>query len=119
MLVLGLGHKAQQGKGEVAHFLTRRFGDVHTIVVLSFATDLREELRSEAIRIWRLKADPSLPFDGREAMRMVCEHYGVEFDPNAPVDSLNPWGKQRKLQTTAVLRTPTIGPRAHSQRWTG
>jgi hypothetical protein len=25
MLVLGLGHKAQQGKGEVAHFLTRRF----------------------------------------------------------------------------------------------
>jgi hypothetical protein len=98
MLILGLGHKAKQGKGEVANFLTRRFGDVHTIVVQSFATDLREELRSEGIRLWRLKSDPSLPFDGRLAMKMVCEYYGVEYDPNAPVDPLNPWGKQRKLQ---------------------
>jgi hypothetical protein len=71
---------------------------MHTIVVQSFATDLREELRSEAIRLWQLKADPSQPFDGRLAMKMVCDHYGVEFDPNASVDSLNPWGKQRRLQ---------------------
>lgn len=30
--------------------------------------------------------------------RVVCEHFGVEFDPHAPVDAFNHWGKQRRLQ---------------------
>jgi hypothetical protein len=100
MLVIGLGHKARQGKGEFVQAVLRankggRFGVVKP---LSFATALREEVAECALRLWDERhAGSGVEFDGHEAMRLVCISFSVEFDDSPIFDKLYPWGKQRKL----------------------
>jgi hypothetical protein len=98
MLLIGLGHKAKQGKGEVATYLKRTYSKVLNIEVHSFATAIRAELHDEATRLWVDKYSPKVPIIGHEALRLVCAQYGIEFDENPSIDVLNPWGKQRRLQ---------------------
>ncbi len=96
-LIIGLGHKARQGKGEVAGYIKRTFGNSLHIEIHSFATALRVELAELGKSMWARRY-PNAPFDGHEANRLICEEFGIPFDENPPIDALNPWGKQRKLQ---------------------
>jgi hypothetical protein len=98
MLLIGLGHKAKQGKGEVANYLFNTYSDRLKIEIYSFATAIRREIHAEAHWRWVEHYGTERPFDGHEALRLMCKAYGVPFDEHPAIDKLNPWGKQRVLQ---------------------
>jgi hypothetical protein len=98
MLLIAFGHKAKQGKGEVANYLKNLYSDIFNIEIHSFGTAIRKELHDEATLLWVEKYGPHMPINGHEALRLVCVKYEIEFDENPPIDNLNPWGKQRRLQ---------------------
>jgi hypothetical protein len=95
MLLIGLGHRARQGKDTFASVAAERFGDQMLIRRVSFADPLRQEVRDAAQELFA-KTYPTTPFDGNEAMRLLCQRDGVEFDEHAIPDEDYPWGKQRK-----------------------
>jgi len=96
MLLIGLGHKAQNGKDTFADAVVEHWDGRLNIRLASFADPLRAEVADLAREIWAIKM-PHLPFDGKAAMFLLCLEHGVEFDPDAPVDATYPWGKQRKF----------------------
>lgn len=98
MILIALGHKARQGKGAVAHYIKGTYSLALNVEIHSFGTAIRRELHEEATRLWVAKYGPSITIRGHEALRLVCARYQIEFDENPPIDSLNPWGKQRRLQ---------------------
>ena len=96
MLLIGLGHKARQGKDTFAQECERVLGGVLKIRLHSFADPLRNEVREAAHASFQ-DAHPGEPFDPQAALRLLCIECGVEYEENAPVDADYPWGKQRKL----------------------
>jgi hypothetical protein len=90
--ILAFGHEAQSGKGECADFLVRAYGGCK-IQKLSFASALRLEI-SQAVQ--QIAADYMCTH--KEASEVLCFRKGIEYDPFAKADPLNPFGKQRKLQ---------------------
>jgi hypothetical protein len=99
MLIIGLGHKARQGKGECVQALLQanqdgRFGKITT---LSFAGALREEVMAAAHQLYEQNFGPDHPFNGHAAMRMVCAYFDQPFEENPLVDATYPYGKQRVL----------------------
>jgi hypothetical protein len=89
---MALGFTARSGKGEVASYLARAYS-ASNILVTSFAKALRREIHDE---VQQIAADYLCP--PREAMEILCYRKGVEYDPFAKPDNLNPYGKQRRLQ---------------------
>jgi hypothetical protein len=60
MLLIALGHKAKQGKDEVASYLRNTYSKVFKLEIHSFATAIRQELHDEALRLWRKKTSTSM-----------------------------------------------------------
>ena len=96
MLLIGLGHKARQGKDTLAQECERALGDVLKIRLHSFADPLREEVRQAAHLSFEY-AHPGEVFDPQVALRLLCIECGVDFEENAQADADYPWGKQRRL----------------------
>jgi len=96
LLLIGLGHKARQGKDTFASECKRAFGRYLNIELHSFADPLREEVREAAKAIFA-EAYPDAVFYPQTALRLLCKRVGVEFEENAVRDDDYPWGKQRKL----------------------
>lgn len=99
-VVIALGHKARQGKGEVVAKFQELAGYLGlTFEKISFADALREEVKAKAEELFynRYGTLGQAHFDGHEAMRTICEYFGQPFDENPLVDKVYPWGKQRKL----------------------
>jgi hypothetical protein len=96
MLLIGLGHKAQQGKDAFAKVCKDTYGRIYDIRLHSFADPLREEVRNEAVRLFAMRF-PAAEFDPAVAMRLLCDACGVGFEENPIVDEDYPWGKQRAL----------------------
>lgn len=96
MLLIGLGHKARQGKDTFAQSCKDAYGNKMDIRLASFADPLRAEVREAAQEIFTANF-PTYPFDPQVALRMLCIFHGVEFDEYAVPDADYPWGKQRKL----------------------
>jgi len=96
MLLVGLGHKAQQGKDTFAQACKDIYGHVLDIRLHSFADPLREEVRNEAIRLFSMRF-PAAEFDPSVALRLLCDACGVHFEENSEVNADYPWGRQRAL----------------------
>jgi hypothetical protein len=98
MHMIGLGHKAQQGKGEFVKAVMAANGDGRygKVVKLSFADGLREEVTELAISIW-VAHFGDMPIDGHHALHMVCAYFDQPFDENPLINETYPWGKQRVL----------------------
>lgn len=90
--IIAFGYEARSGKGECASYLGRK-NENKKVLVTSFAKALRFEIHQALQGIAsRMFCSP------REAMQLLCEQVGVEYDPFAQPDELNPHGKQRRLQ---------------------
>ena len=85
MLLIGLGHKAQQGKDTFAEECKRLFGADIKIGLHSFADPLREEVR-QAARACFADLCPGVEFDPQKALRLLCLTHDVEFEENAKPD---------------------------------
>lgn len=96
MILIGLGHKARNGKDTFAAAVREAYGDQLDIRLMSFADPLRQEVREAAREIFNVNF-PGYEFNPQEALRMLCIFHGVRFEENAPVDEDYPWGKQRAL----------------------
>jgi hypothetical protein len=95
-VIIAFGFEARSGKGECCDTIYKRHaiehGGRYKILRASFAAKLRDEIH-QAVRGWM-----ALGYGPRDAMRLVCYDAGVAFDVDAPIDALNPYGKQRRLQ---------------------
>jgi len=91
-IILALSGKARSGKGEVATYLKSAYRGSN-LLVTSFAKALRREIHDE---VQTISCDLMIP--NREALEVLCIRMGVQYDPFAKPDQLNPYGKQRALQ---------------------
>lgn len=94
-LILAFGYEARSGKGECANHLLNRLQATtqHNVLLTSFGKALRYEIHDAmSLAMQKFRMSP------HEALQFLCEKAGVQYDPFAPKDELNPWGKQRKLQ---------------------
>jgi hypothetical protein len=96
MLLIGLGHEAQHGKDTFAAAVKAAYGSVLNIRLTSFADPLRLEVREAATNLWKEQCG-NRPFEGPEALRMLCKQFDLPYEEDAPVDADYPWGKQRVL----------------------
>lgn len=101
-LVLGLGHKARQGKDESAKTILRERGNDHKIVAIALADALRTEVNDAVASIVRDDGILRRLFRTRwqrrqAALRLLCQMWGAPYDPNAVVDDVYKDGKQRAL----------------------
>lgn len=101
-LVLGLGHKARQGKDESAKTILRERGNDHKIVAIALADALRKEVNDAVASIVRDDGILRRLFLTRRqrrqrALRLLCQMWGVAYDPHAVADDVYKDGKQRAL----------------------
>ena len=92
-LILAFGHKMRQGKDEAARTILRERGSDLKIAVISFA----DALRREVDQICEFLLVTGWAETYQDALAIMCLGWDVEFDENAPVDTVYPHGKQRKL----------------------
>jgi hypothetical protein len=92
-LILGLGHKYRQGKDLAARTIIQERGGDLKIVTIAFADALRKEVsdRSEEL------ISTGQARNHKDALRIQCDEWGVQYDPKALVDDVYPHGKQRAL----------------------
>lgn len=90
--ILAFGYEARSGKGECCQFLSRMYS-ASNVLVIGFATALRFEIHQ---KMRQIMADHHMP--SHEALESMCIARGVSYDPFAPKDEHNPFGKQRALQ---------------------
>jgi hypothetical protein len=96
MLLIGLGHKAKNGKDTVADAIKAAYGMHLDIRLMSFADPLRQEVREAAKALFEI-VHPGSPYDAQVGLYLLCGHYNLPFEENAPVDKDYPDGKQRVL----------------------
>lgn len=92
-LILGLGHKAQQGKDTAAAFMIEERSYLFNIESIPFAHALRQEVNEACEDL----IHTGVVATHVEALRVLCHVWNVPFIEDAPVDVLYPHGKQRYL----------------------
>ena len=92
-LLIGLGHKARQGKDSAARFILEAYAGKLDVRRYSFAQALKREVNVAAEELCR-----SFDVKPEDAFRYLCRLFGAEYDP-APdmTDPDCPLGKQRSL----------------------
>lgn len=92
-LVLGLGHKLQNGKDAAASFIMQERGTQFKIARISFADALRKEI-ADAVEDLIAAGRATTP---QAALSNLCHIWNVPFDANAVIYPVYPIGKQRAL----------------------
>jgi hypothetical protein len=114
-LVLGLGHRARQGKDAAAAHIIKERGQQLNIETIAFADALRNEVNTTcngliATGIVRTQQD---------ALAYMCRTWNAAFDPNAVADSIYKWGKQRALLQAIGQGRRDAEPDYWVKRWAG
>jgi hypothetical protein len=95
-LVLAFGHKAQNGKDSCVSFIKNERGAQYKIQQINFADALRKEV-TDFVDSYVLGDGEQPPVDRQLGYMELCKQWGVQYDANAPVDTIYPDGKQRAL----------------------
>jgi hypothetical protein len=95
-VVLGFGNRARNGKDTAAQTIFHKHAKAHggwyEIEVINFADALRAEVNEQMYSISNER-----DITCKEALAILCEQRGVEYDPEAEADYTYPFSKQRHL----------------------
>lgn len=92
-VVLGMGHRARQGKDEAAKTIMRERGGSYRIAAIALA----DALRAEVNHACESRINRGYAASYQEALQHLCHMWTVPFDPNAVADDVYEHGKQRAL----------------------
>jgi hypothetical protein len=95
-LVIGLGHKARQGKDTVAKFWQDTYGGQYDIIIHPFAAELKKEVNIAAERLGGFENLISTVHSMPQVYGVVPEWVQLDEEPDM-TDPLCPNGKHRRL----------------------